>query len=222
MSRSMTGLLIAKDLYLYRGLMALATLTGFAALALGRITGSGFSVAQLLYATSLVALGIFIGLNGVLRERQEKSLLFVMSLPVSPMQYTTAKIVAALIAFLTPWAVLLGTTLLILLGGEGVGGLVPSTVSVNGFFLSNFCVLLAVIVVTSSERWAVASILLTNMSVSLYFIFVGSLPGIADYVRSPSPVWTPTVLAVLAIEAATCVLSIGVAFYLQSRKRDFL
>jgi ABC-2 type transport system permease protein len=222
MNRSMLRLLIVKDLYLYRGLMALAIGGGIVSLLLGGLETPGFGLGLIVFITSLVALGIFIVMYGVLRERQEKSLLFVMSLPVSPMQYTMAKVVSALIAFLIPWLIMLAASVFLQATTEGFGGRIPGTVGIMGFFLTNFCVLLAVLLVTGSERWAVASIVLTNMSVSVYFIVIGRLSGIAAYADSPVAVWNSTIFTLLAIEAAVTVLAIGLTFFLQSRKRDFL
>lgn len=36
------------------------------------------------------------------------------------------------------------------------------------------------------------------------------------------PVWSPAVLTILAGEAAAVALILGVTFYLQSRKREFV
>ena len=56
--------------------------------------------------TSIVALGVFIAIYGIMTERKEKVALFVLSLPISTTQYTAAKVVSSLIAFLGPWALL--------------------------------------------------------------------------------------------------------------------
>ena len=43
----------------------------------------------------------------VVEERNEQTLPFVMSLPISPMEYTTAKILANLLIFLVPLGALM-------------------------------------------------------------------------------------------------------------------
>jgi len=213
--------LIVKDLYLYRGIVVLATVVGLASLVIGVDRQEGWNIGAILFVTSLVALGIFIGMYGILRERQERSLLFVLSLPISPTQYAAAKIVSALASFLAPWLTILLTTLVLLRMDDGLGR-APQILAMMGFFLADFCVLLALFMATASEKWAVAGILLTNMSVSVYFMMVNSLPGIADYLGGAFPVWTPTVLTVIATEAAVSIISIALAFYLPSRKKDFI
>ena len=55
---------------------------------------------------TIIAYGIFIAMLAILKERQDRSQLFVLSLPVSPAQYSRAKVWAALIAFFAPWSLL--------------------------------------------------------------------------------------------------------------------
>ena len=157
MNRSISGRLIAKDLYLYRWLIIAAVLIGTAALPLMRLgpgdgVRSGVNLGMILFITNVIVLGIFIVMYGVLKERQDKTSLFILSLPVSPMQYTTAKVGAALLAFLAPWLLLTGGTIaLILLSDTAPDGGIPSFAAMMTFFLCNFCVLLALVLVTTSE-----------------------------------------------------------------------
>ncbi len=95
--------------------------------------------------TSIVALGVFIAIYGILTERKEKTLLFVLSLPISTTQYTAAKVASSLIAFLIPWLVLTVTIVVLTLTLEAsLDGRLPFTITMMFFFLANFCVLVAV------------------------------------------------------------------------------
>jgi len=223
MNGSIVWRLIAKDLYLYRWLIAGSLLAGFASLP---ISGSGSAtriIGLILFMTSIIALGIFIAMFGVLTERQNKSLLFVLSLPLSPMQYTVAKVAASLIAFLIPWVVLGATAVGIAVAFDPPpDGTIPFTVAMMFFFLANFCALLALLMITRSEYWAIAGILLTNFGVAAYMNIVSGLPGIAANTDGPVAVWGTTVLTVIAVEAAAVVLSLGLAFYVQARRKDFV
>ena len=51
---------------------------------------------------------------------------------------------------------------------------------------------------------------------------VQRLPGIREYVDGPTAVWSPTILTILGVEAAVIVLSLGLTFFIQSRKKDFV
>ena len=111
--RSIVGRLIVKDLYLYRWMILGALVAGGASLAATRMSeGDGWStgpnVGFILFMTTVITFGVLMAMLGLLRERQERSRLFVLSLPVSPAQYSFAKVAAALVAFLVPWSVLTG------------------------------------------------------------------------------------------------------------------
>jgi ABC-type transport system involved in multi-copper enzyme maturation permease subunit len=225
--RSLVGRLVAKDLYLYRWLILGALLTGIASLFLssvgpGRGTSEAPNLGFILFMTTIITFGIFLSMYGVLKEHQEKSRLFVLSLPVSPAQYVVSKVWAALLAFLAPWLVLTITVVAsIWLSGDPRGP-IPFFVVMMMFFLGNFCLLLAVVVIIASEIAAIVGILITTISVSLFLVHVGGLPGIAEHRDSAIAVWSPTILGVLSIEGALILVSLALAFYLPSRKRDIV
>jgi ABC-type transport system involved in multi-copper enzyme maturation permease subunit len=222
MSNSIVWRLIAKDLYLYRWLIAGSLAAGLASLLIRRFDLSD-SIGLILFMTSIIALGVFIVMYGILTERKEKSLLFVLSLPVSPMQYSTAKIAASLIAFLIPWLVLTVTILVISAAFDPPpDGSIPFTVAMMLFFLANFCVLVALLLITESEYWAIAGILGTNFGVAVYMNTVYNLPAIQAHTDGPVAVWNRTVLTIIGVEAAVIVVSLGLAFLVQSRKKDFV
>lgn len=225
--RSVVRRLVAKDLYFFRWLIVGTLVTGVASLALSSLVGgdpqkSGPNVGILIFMTTVIAFGIFVAMFGILKERQDKSQLFVLSLPVSPAQYSFAKTCAALVAFLAPWGALTaGVFAVTALSGEPMGGM-PFFVVMMTFFLCNFCILLALVVISKSELVAVAGILVTNLSVTLFLVQVGRLPGVAEHSAGEFAVWSPTILAVLAIEIAVIALALGLALWFPSRKKDFV
>ncbi len=220
MNSSMIWRLVAKDLYLYRWMIVGSTVAGVASLLVSGLHGI---IGLIMFMTTIVALGVFIAMYGILAERKEKSLLFVLSLPVSPLQYTTAKVLAALIAFLVPVLVLAAVAISFNLAFDPPpNGEMPLTVAMIGLFLANFCILVALMLVTGHEAWAVAGILITNLTVPVFMSVVTGLPGIAEHIQGPVVVWSPTVLTILGSEAAVSVLALGLAFYAQSRKKDFI
>ena len=223
MNRSMVWRLIAKDLYLYRWLIAGSLALGIASLAVARIRFMPGDIGLILFMTSIIALGVFLAMYGIMTERKEKSLLFVLSLPVSSMQYTTAKIAASLIAFLIPWIVLTATILWLSVAFDPPpDGSIPFTFVMMVFFLANFCALIALLLISGSESWAIAGILLTNFAVVVFMNTVRDLPGIGEHIDGPIQVWSATIFRILAVETAVIVLSLALAFYVQSRKKDFV
>lgn len=221
---SITGRLILKDLYLYRWLIAGALLAGLASLVLSRfVEGDGVDTGPnlgfLLFLTTIIAYGVSLPMI-VLKEHQNRSELFVLSLPVSPAQYSFAKVAAALVAFLVPWTALTaGVVALTALSPAPDGG-IPFFVAVMTFLLGNFCLLTALTVVTRSEIAAIAGILVTNVSVSLFLFRLGRLPGVAGRFQDASATWSPQILTVLVIELALILLSLALALYLPSRRKD--
>jgi ABC-type transport system involved in multi-copper enzyme maturation permease subunit len=102
-----------------------------------------------------IMLSILLPMQTVVNERKQHNLAFVMSLPISPMEYTAAKVVGNLSAFLVVWAAIaigvLGT-----LARTGVfGGLIPFGLVVALAPFVVFCLLLSVAIVVESEMWAV-------------------------------------------------------------------
>lgn len=225
---SIMGRLIAKDLYLYRWFMLAAVLAGFVSIPLmslgpGDGVNTGANIGMIVFMTVVIALGIFIAMYGLLKERQDKSVLFVLSLPVSGRQYRLAKVVAALVAFLVPWAILtVGMVGLIATVDTAPDGAIPGFIAMMSFFLCNFCVLLALVLVTLSERWAIAGILVTNTSVPIFLSLFYTLPDIRAAGAADAAVWSTPVLAVIGASLALAVLALALALFLQSRKRDFL
>ncbi len=227
MNRSIIGLLIAKDLYLQRWLIAIALVAGVVSLVISGFSAednvrTGLNIGILLFITTMVAFGIFVAMLGILKERQDKSQLFVLSLPVSPAQYSIAKVWAALIAFLAPWAVLTGGVVVWTAVTDRPAGGIPSFVLMMTFFLASFCVLTAIVAITMSELWAIAGILLTNLAVTMFLTTFGRLTGVAGRGQDAAATWSPAVLTVLGVEIAAILLSLGLAFFIPSRKKDFL
>lgn len=225
MNNSVVGRLIAKDLYLYRWLIAAAVIAGAVSLVISRFSAgdnvsTGLNIGVVLFMTTIIAFGIAISMLVILKEHQDRSKLFVLSLPVSPAQYSMAKVLAALIAFLVPWlALTAGAVVATAVSGRPHGG-IPFFVVTMMFFLVNFCLLMAVVAITTSELWAVTGILITNVSVPLFLANIGRLPGAGR--RQDIANWSPAILSVLAVEIALILVSLGLAFYVPSRKKDFI
>jgi hypothetical protein len=223
MSDSMVWRLIRKDLYLYRWLIGGSLALGLASLFIAGVNAMSGTLGFILLVTSIVALGVFIAIYGIMTERKDKSLLFVLSLPISTTQYTAAKVASSLIAFLIPWLVLTVTTVVLTVALDApLDGRLPFTVAMMLFFLADFCVLIAVLLISGSEAWAVAGIVFTNVLVSVYVSTVQRLPGIREHLEGPIAVWSPTIWTILGLEAAVIVLSLGLTLFIHSRKKDFV
>lgn len=221
MNRSVVLKLIAKDLYLYRWLIIGTVVAGLASLFLSGIDGPIGQIGEILLITCLVVLGVFLAIYGLLTERSSRSLLFVLSLPISPMQYAASKVAACLIAFLVPWLIITAALVSAPLVFEASSaGSLPFVLVMMLLFLANFCILIAIALTTGSEVWAVVGIIATNTSIP---VFLGTvLPAMTGDISGPVAVWSPVTLITLAVLAAVIVISLGLTFHIQSRRRDFV
>lgn len=223
---SITGRLIARDLYHYRWLILGTLIAGAASLVLARLDESdgistGPNVGFLLLLTTVIVLGVSLPML-VLQEHRTKSDLFVLSLPVSAAQYSFAKVASALVAFLVPWTALTGAVVLLTALSPAPDGPLPFFVAVMTFLLGNFCLLTALAVITRSEPAAIAGILVTNFSVTIFLSRLARLTGVAGRAKDAVATWSPEVLAVLAFELVVILVSLALAFYVPSRRRDAL
>jgi hypothetical protein len=221
MNGSIVWRLIAKDLYLYRWLIAGALVAGLASLPVAGREGAVGNIGLILMMTAIIAMGIFVAMYGVMTERQSKSLLFVLSLPISPMQYSIAKVTASVIAFSIPWVAVLVTTVGIAVAFEPrPDGHIPFLVALMVFMFANFAFLLMLLLITRSEYWAIAGILGTNFGVAAYMNIVPRVLGLSETTELADAVWSPAILTTIGIEIAVVLLSLAIAFYVQAKRTD--
>ncbi len=221
MNRAIVGRLILKDWYLSRVPLTLIAAGGAVSTALlysGETAGVAGMIAALI---SLIFLSILIPQLTVVNERKQGNLAFVMSLPISPAEYTLSKVLGNLSAFVVLWAAIAGAVLSIIASAPGIGGVVPLAVIAALAPFVAFCLLLAVAIVTESELMAMVTMGATNVAYSFWW-FLFRLPGFAEDLEGPAPVWSGLVLTIIGAQAATIVLALALTFFFQSRKRSFI
>lgn len=220
---SLTRKLVAKGLHFYRWLLVGGTAAGLAGL-LSATTGEvGFNIGFIVWLTAVIALGVMLALFGVASERKERSQLFILSLPLSHRDYVRAKLLGLLACFGLAWAVLSAGALALIAVMPGIpDGLLPYGVLLCIFLLMNFSVVLCGALHIASEAAMGGLIILTNMSVSLFMMGVGRIPGLGEHMQAPAPVWnTPFWLLVAALLAATA-LALALPLFIAARRRDIL
>jgi ABC-type transport system involved in multi-copper enzyme maturation permease subunit len=222
MSYSMVKRLILKDWYFLRLPIAGYVAAGALSLALISAGGSGLSfVGSILLVTILISVGIHLAMLTVINERKEQTLSFVMSLPISAKEYTIAKILANLLIFLVPWVTLLGGGLALLVMGDA-GGMIPfTTLVLTEIFVSN-CLILSVALVSESQNWTIFAIVLGNLSFNGFLYYVSHIPSIASAMKGHTMIWSQAPVTLLAAELAAIVLLLGLTFFFQGRKTDFI
>src|SRR5262249_3834328 len=139
------------------------------------------------------------------------------------MQFTVAKIVSTVGMFLVSWMTLVVAALAFVLGHQGIPhGSVPIVLILAAAPFVGFCVIAGVSLVSESEGAMIAATIGMNTSYGFCWYLLVRNPVIRAGIQSPKIIWSREVLTVLGFEFAVIVLVLGLTFYLQSRKRDFV
>jgi len=180
-------------------------------------------VGSIWFFISLIVLGSMLPVSNIINERKKQNLAFVMSLPVSSIQYATSKLVSTVGMFLIPWLTLVIAGVALILGRSDIpDGFIPALLLLAGMTLVGFCVIAATAVVSESEGPTIAATIVCNSTYGLGWYLVIRNPSVRQDLISPVPVWSPYMLTFLGVEFAVIAVILGAAYYLQSRKRDFV
>jgi ABC-2 type transport system permease protein len=215
--------LILKDWYLNRWMILGAIPAGLAALAIV-LTGKqvAFLISIILLCMVIIGVGAQVAAVTTINERKEQTLAFIMSLPVSWREYTAAKILANLIIFLIPWLPLTAGALGVLLLPGAAHGLLPYAAIMSVEMLVTTCLMIAASIITESQAWFTVTIFCSSLGLNVLGYVFAHLRGISTYMWGKQVHWTPTAWIVLAAELLTVPLLLGLTFFVQSRKTDFL
>jgi ABC-type Na+ efflux pump permease subunit len=221
---SIVKTLIWKDWYLQRWPILGCIVGGAVALGILSAAGEGGMFAgTVLLITAMIIAGVNVALASIAGERREQTLTFVMSLPVSSREYTASKMFGGALLLLIPWAALLGGAFVVILGSPSLpDGLLPHTAIMMTELLASAFILMAVALVTESQAWTIAVMVIGNLFINWFLFYLSRLPGIKTSMYGPTPVWNDTVITLLLIEAGVILTALALAFYLQGRKTDFL
>ena len=215
--------LIAKELYVNRWFIVAGSLSAIASVLIALTGKTGFNIGALAWLTTIIALGVMLALYGIMNERKEHTLQFVLSLPLSTGDYVCAKMLGLMACFLLVWLVGSAAALLLVLGHPGVpDGLAPYTLLLCMFMLANYAVVLCGAFYAQSEAQTTGIIVVTNMGVSIFMFTIAPMDGINRYLSSPAAVWNSTFWTVLGCELAVLVIAFTLPFFLAARRRDFL
>lgn len=224
MNHAMVKRLIRKDWYFNRLMIAAYVGAGLLSLLPIAVGGSaGFYAGSVLLITVLISVGIHLTMVTVEHERTEHTLAFVMTLPISAKEYTTAKILANVTIFFAAWTTLVVGTIAVIAGrGALPDGLIPYAVAILVQIFAGYCLLLGTAIVSESMGWTVGAIVFGNLALQGVMFALGKAPAVAQGVTVDAIVWSQPIVGVLWAEVAAILLMLALTFYLQSRKTDFL
>jgi ABC-type transport system involved in multi-copper enzyme maturation permease subunit len=216
--------LILKDWYFLRGPIIGYLAGGAVALILIMNGGQGaFFAGSVLLITVLISMGIHLAFATVVNERKDQTLPFIMSLPISYMEFTTAKILANLLMFLIPWTAILITAVALFAIGN-VGGIIPFTVLLMTEIFTSYILLLAVTLISESQSWSIGAMVFGNLFLQAFLYWLSQIRSIGlDYTaKIHAANWSPAAITILTVEIALILLMLGLTFFFQARKKDFI
>lgn len=218
------GRLVAKDIFLHRRLTIGSLVAGFVALALlasrGELT---FYLGGVLLVTVLIGHGATLAILSVIEEHQQRTLPFVMSLPVSAPQVAASKILANLSIFGVVWSVLLAGTLTLILRRDDLpDGLLVYALIVALEIFASTCLVFLVAVATRSLPWTIGTMICGNLMFNGFVFYLLRTPAFAAATESSGVAWPATAQAVLLVELASILLLLTLAFLISLRRKDVL
>jgi hypothetical protein len=215
-------LLVAKDWLLFQKQLAACVLAGIVALCLiGMATGWSFFLGSLLLIIVLVSASCFSISTSLLVERKEHTLAFVMSLPVTPLDYYLAKLVGSLVTFLVPFLVMLAGTMLVILFTPLPDGLVVLSLLIFGHVLLAYTASLSVAMAVESEGWNIFAMISSMVLINPFIMLLGQLPAISDHVKTDTIVFGPVVVSILLGQLVVGVAVLIATGWVHCRKKSF-
>lgn len=220
---AVTFLLIAKELYSYRWIIAAAIAGGLFSLVLASTGEIAFNIGALAWLTTIIASGVMLPMYGIHQERKDRTLLFALSLPISPAGYARAKMMGILSSFVVLWSALTIGAVILVLASPGIpDGLLPYLLLLSCFLLVNFSLVMCCSFLSTSEIAISAAIILTNMGVTVFMMLVGRASAIGQHMLAEAPVWNSTFFLILGGEAAAFAIALSLPLIAISRRRDFI
>jgi ABC-2 type transport system permease protein len=184
---------------------------------------AAFYGGMVLMISALVTLSVHPPVNSLCHERKEGTLVFVMSLPISPRDYLWSKLMFNLLTFFVPTTVLLLATCALFAWQDAIpDGMIPFVVILFGAIATNAVVILAMAVVTESLEKTIVTMAVCNLAFHAVFYAAANLQAMQAHIGGPVAVWNATVFAFLAAFAAIIAATFAVTLWLQSRKTDFI
>jgi ABC-2 type transport system permease protein len=215
-------LLVFKDWQLFQKQLAFYVLAGIVALCfLGLAKPWAFYIGSLMLLIVVVSSACFSISTSLVVERKEQTLAFVMSLPVSPLDFTVSKLIGNLLTFGVPYVVLLGGALALVMFSPLPDGLFVYTLLIFAWLLFAYAISLAVAMSVESEGWATFAMIGSMVMINPYIMGLSQLEAIRTYTTKDAVVWTTPTVAIMSTLALLAVAVLGVTTWHHARKPAF-
>jgi ABC-2 type transport system permease protein len=218
------GILFLKDLYLSRRPLFAYFAAGIACSALSVVPQPTVAIAGFILILT-VAIGSGMHLLGelLISEGNDQTRTFILSLPVSMLDYSIAKIAVVLTAFLIPWCTMLACSIVLTsVLPWGKAGAIPVLVVVFLELFAAFTLQLVTAVITESVGWTVCVMVACNVFLNLFLMSLFQASQVSEMMKSNVPTLGPLIMQIMGIEVAVIVAALAVTVALQTRQRDLV
>jgi len=215
-------ILFLKDLFLSRRHLFAYFVGGVAASALACSPNATLSfVGFILVITVAIAAGIHLIGTLMLAETTDQTRLFVMSLPISLLDYSIGKISVVLTTYLIPWTAMF-TCLIIatfVMGKQGNLAVLPT---IFLFLLCAFMLQLVTAGISESVGWTICVMVGCNVGMNVFLMQLFANAEVAEVAKSDVLSWPSLVLQIIGVELLIIIVALAAAFLFQTRKRDLI
>jgi ABC-type transport system involved in multi-copper enzyme maturation permease subunit len=219
---SLIKVLIGKDWQLFQKQLAAYVTAGiFSLCLLGMSSRWSFYLGSLALIVVLVAAACFSISTSLLAERKEQTLAFVMSLPVSPLDFYLAKLLGNLVTFLLPFAVITLGTLAVIAFTPLPDGLFVYMLLIFGQVLLGYSISLSVAMAVESEGWNTFAMIGSMVLINPFIMIIGHIPAIADHLNGDRIVWSLPAIGILLAQLMFSVTILCITGWVHCRKHSF-
>jgi ABC-type transport system involved in multi-copper enzyme maturation permease subunit len=215
--------LVLKDWELMKKGIAAYMLAGIVTIGImGMATAITFNIGAILMITLLIVIGARSSIESIVNEKKDQTLAFILSLPITAQDYAFAKLLSNLVLYIVPWLILVLGMLLVIVSTPIYNGMIPLVILVSVYILAAYCCYLATALLTYSEGYTIAVMVVTNLLLNGFIIVIMRLPEINQTFETATASWNSMSLTILAAELGFVVVILLLTGYLQKRKSSFL
>ena len=224
MNTQAISILFLKDLYLSRRPLFAYFAAGMACTAIGVVPHPTFAfIGFVLILTVAIGSGMHLLGELLLSEANDQTRAFILSLPVSLLDYSLAKIAVVLTAFLIPWSTMFACSIVLTAALPwGHVGVIPMLVVVFLELLAAYTVQLVTAVISESVGWTVCVMVACNVFLNVFLMKLLQAPEVQEMSKSDVLTFSPLVMEIMYIELGLIVAALAMALAVQTRKRDLV
>lgn len=215
-------LLVGKDWQLFQKQLAAYVTAGiFALCLLGMAKPWSFYLGSLMLIVVLVAAACFSISTSLLAERKEHTLAFVMSLPVTPLDFYLAKLLGNLVTFFVPFLIMFIGTIAVIAYTPLPDGLIVFSTLVFGYIALAYAVSLSIAMAVESEGWNTFAMIGSMVLINPFIMGLGQISAIGSHVNSEHIVWSLPAVSILLVQIVVSVAVLVGTGWVHCRKPSF-